>query len=194
MRQHLGLLPPDTVVNEATVLQETLAKLKEPTKTGFNTSTSPASASNPSHTFDLARSVLSATSAQLKMSPKRFSYFVMAAFRCRHCPARTVPRGVKGCAHGSGAKVATALRHKGSLKVLLDSLSICTIQFSQNPDRLSPTELKCRPKSLHQWPLSPSSRAALLPNTSTGVVGDRPFRPFSADSGRARTASAACQP
>ena len=35
MRQHLGLPPPDTVVDEATVLQETLAKLKEPTKTGF---------------------------------------------------------------------------------------------------------------------------------------------------------------
>jgi hypothetical protein len=35
MRQHLGLPPPDTVVDEATVLQETLAKLREPTQTGF---------------------------------------------------------------------------------------------------------------------------------------------------------------
>ena len=35
MRQHLGLPPPDTVVDETMVLQETLAKLKEPTKTGF---------------------------------------------------------------------------------------------------------------------------------------------------------------
>ena len=40
-----------------------------------------------------------------------------------------------------------------------------------------------------QWPLSPSSRAALLPYTPTGVVGDRPIRPVSAQSGRACTVS-----
>ena len=35
MRQHFGLPPSDTVVDEATVLEESLAKLKEPTKSGF---------------------------------------------------------------------------------------------------------------------------------------------------------------
>ena len=35
LRQHLRLPPPDTVVDEATVLEDTLAKLKEPTNSGF---------------------------------------------------------------------------------------------------------------------------------------------------------------
>ena len=86
-------------------------------------------------------------------------------------------------------------RTKGSLKVSLSAQTIYTIQFSQKIRQAFPPHTQIMgPKGLLQWSLSPSSRAALLPNTSTGVVGDRPIRPFSAHSGRARTASAACQP
>ena len=72
---------------------------------GSSMSTSPASAFNPSHTFGQARSVQSTTLVQLRRPLQELSDFALAAFRYRHHPARTMPRGVKGRVHGSGTKV-----------------------------------------------------------------------------------------